>query len=473
MTQLPSFKSSRVLVIGDVMLDRYWYGDTKRISPEAPVAVVKVDESMEKPGGAANVALNIASLGAQTTLLGAVGSDEAADTLEKLLHDAHVKTNLLHIPKQQTITKLRILSHHQQLIRLDFEKTQGNAASDDLLSAFKALLPDHNMVIMSDYGKGVLQNPQPFIKAARAAKIPVLVDPKRDNFKVYQGATMITPNRSEFEAIVGKCETDHDFVIKGMNLLHECDLQALLITRGEQGMTLLMRDAEPIHLPAYAREVYDVTGAGDTVIGVIGATLGTVYDLPLAIKLANAAAGVVVGKLGTATITVAELGAALAGLHPVKQGIVNNEQLIELRAAAKSRGETVVMTNGCFDLLHAGHVAYLEEARALGDRLIVAVNDDNSVKKLKGDKRPLTPLKERMQVLAGLRAVDWVIPFSEETPRALIADVLPDVLVKGGDYKIEEIAGHKEVLANGGSVKILKFVPGCSTSGVIEKIRSS
>jgi D-beta-D-heptose 7-phosphate kinase/D-beta-D-heptose 1-phosphate adenosyltransferase len=472
MTTLPSFNQARVLVVGDVMLDRYWYGATKRISPEAPVPVVKVEERVDKPGGAANVAMNIASLGAHTLLLGCVGNDEAADELETMLHAAHVNTELLRHADSPTITKLRVLSHHQQLIRLDFEQTQGQSAHQELIKPFQKLLAQFNVVVLSDYGKGTLRDPQPLIQAAVAANIPVLVDPKRLDFQAYRGATLVTPNRGEFEAVVGPCADEQTLIAKGTKLLKECDIQGLLITRGEQGMTLITQNHEPLHLPAYAREVYDVTGAGDTVIGVLAASLGAINDLPLAMKLANAAAGVVVGKLGTATVSITELSSALASLQPVKQGIVSIEELLALRGSARHQGETVVMTNGCFDLLHAGHVAYLEQAQALGDRLIVAVNDDNSVKQLKGEGRPLNPLLQRMQVLAGLRAVDWVIPFSADTPRELIAQVLPDILVKGGDYKVEEIAGHKEVLANGGSVKILQFVPGCSTTNIITKIKN-
>jgi D-beta-D-heptose 7-phosphate kinase/D-beta-D-heptose 1-phosphate adenosyltransferase len=471
MTTLPPFAKSRVLVLGDIMLDRYWYGATTRISPEAPVPVVQVNELVEKPGGAANVAMNITGLGAEALLMGWVGEDEAAQQLEHLLKKEGVETQLLRT-SLPTITKLRVLSHHQQLIRLDFEQTYKSMSHASLLESFKKVLPQYNVVVMSDYGKGVLAHPQPFIQAARAANVPVLVDPKRLDFEAYAGATLVTPNRSEFEAVVGHCASEQDIVTKGMALLQGCGFHALLITRGEQGMTLLVENAEPLHLPALAREVYDVTGAGDTVIGVLAASLGAASDLPLAVKLANAAAGVVVGKLGTATVSPIELSLALTSLQPVEQGVVTLEELLLLRAGARARGEKVVITNGCFDILHAGHITYLEQAKALGDRLIVAVNDDASVARLKGPTRPLNPLAERMQVLAGLRAIDWVVPFSSDTPRDLIAAVLPDILTKGGDYQVHEIAGHKEVLANGGEVIILDFVDGLSTSNIINKIKA-
>lgn len=471
MTSLPIFEKARVLVVGDIMLDRYWYGATSRISPEAPVPVVRVEELVEKPGGAANVAMNAASLGAHALLLGWVGDDESADRLEALLQASSVATHFLRSSDFPTITKLRILSRHQQLIRLDFEQGYTALSDQKLMDAFSKAVKDQDIVVLSDYGKGCVAHPELLIKAAKAAKVPVLVDPKRLDFEAYAGATLVTPNRHEFEAVVGPCADEDELVTKGMKLLKKCHIHALLITRGEQGMTLLTEGEEPLHLPTLAREVYDVTGAGDTVIGVLAASLAAGADLPLAVKLANAAAGVVVGKLGTATVNATELSQALLTVQPVKQGVVNLDELLALRASAHERGERVVMTNGCFDLLHAGHVTYLEEAKALGDRLIVAVNDDASVSRLKGASRPLTSLAERMHVLAGLRSVDWVISFSSDTPAELIEKILPDVLVKGGDYKVSEIAGHKAVQSHGGEVKILQFVPGCSTSNIIDKIK--
>lgn len=473
MATLPPFSKARVLVLGDVMLDRYWYGATSRISPEAPVPVVRVNDLSEKPGGAANVAMNITSLGAEALLMGWIGNDEAGSRLIELLTEAHVHNCLIPCVELPTITKLRVLSHHQQLIRLDFEQSYQSVSTPDLLTVFAQEVVNYDVVVMSDYGKGVLAHPEPFIQAAVAANVPVLVDPKRLDFSAYAGATVVTPNRSEFEAVVGHCADEHELVTKGMALLRQCKLQSLLITRGEQGMTLLAEHMEPLHLPALAREVYDVTGAGDTVIGALAAALAAGSDLPLAVKLANAAAGVVVGKLGTATVSSTELSLALANLQPGKQGIVTLEEVLLLRADARARGEKVVMTNGCFDILHAGHITYLEEAKALGDRLIVAVNDDASVARLKGSSRPLNPLLQRMQVLAGLRSVDWVVPFSSDTPEELISKVLPDTLVKGGDYQVHEIAGHKAVLAHGGEVIILSFVPGCSTTLILNKIRNT
>ena len=309
------------------------------------------------------------------------------------------------------------------------------------------------------------------IQLARSAGVPVLIDPKGNDFERYRGATLLTPNLSEFEAVVGRCKSEEELVERGMALLHRFDLEALLVTRSENGMTLLREGHAPLHLPTQAQEVYDVTGAGDTVIGTLAATLAAGKSLDEACFLANAAAGVVVGKLGTSTVSPLELENAVRGRSNTGFGVMSEAELKLMMQQARRRGEKVVMTNGCFDILHAGHVSYLENARKLGDRLIVAVNSDESVKRLKGESRPVNPLSQRMAVLAGLGAVDWVVPFEEDTPQRLIASLLPDLLVKGGDYQVHEIAGGAEVIAAGGQVKVLNFEDGCSTSNIIAAIR--
>lgn len=468
---IPAFEKARVLVIGDVMLDRYWYGNTSRISPEAPVPVVHVKETEERPGGAGNVALNLKALGCDITLLSMVGQDTNAENLEHKLQAAGINVFLQRESKLPTLVKLRVLSLHQQLIRLDFEEGFHATDKNKMLACFKEHLPNFDVIILSDYGKGVLSESNTLISLAKAAGKSVLVDPKSTNFNIYRGATVLTPNRKEFEAVVGPCHNESELVTKGQQLLKDYDLEALLITRGEQGMTLLRQDQEELHFPARAREVYDVTGAGDTVISLIAATLATGEDLPIAAALANVAAGIAVSKLGAATVSVPELRRAISQEQSSDKGIMSEDQLAIAIADARAHGERIVMTNGCFDILHAGHVAYLEQAKALGDRLIVAVNDDGSVSRLKGPDRPINTLARRMAVLAGLGAVDWVVPFSEDTPERLITHLLPDVLVKGGDYKVEDIAGAKAVLANGGGVEILQFVEGCSTTAMVEHIR--
>ncbi|MCF7353787.1 bifunctional D-glycero-beta-D-manno-heptose-7-phosphate kinase/D-glycero-beta-D-manno-heptose 1-phosphate adenylyltransferase HldE [Vibrio sp. CK2-1] len=468
---LPDYAQSGVLIIGDVMLDRYWYGPTGRISPEAPVPVVKIENNEERPGGAANVAMNIAALGGNAKLVGLTGEDEPAQVLNQKLSSLNVTCDFVTVPNLPTITKLRVMSRGQQLIRLDFEDSFEDVDSKPMLERMAQYLPQVKSLILSDYGKGALDDVQTMIQQAKAANVPVFIDPKGADFERYRGATLLTPNLSEFELVVGKTKNEQELVEKGLALIEKFDFEALLVTRSEHGMTLLRRGEEPFHLPTQAQEVFDVTGAGDTVISVLAASVAAGKDLKEACALANAAAGVVVGKLGTSTLSTIELAEAIHGSKDTDYGVISESALIEAVKRARARGEKVVMTNGCFDILHAGHVSYLNNAAELGDKLIVAVNTDASVKRLKGPGRPVNPTDRRMAVLAGLGAVDWVVPFSEDTPQRLISEVLPSILVKGGDYKPEEIAGGEEVIAAGGEVKVLNFEDGCSTSEIINAIK--
>ena len=468
---IPSFDQARVLVAGDVMLDRYWHGVTSRISPEAPVPVVHVGKSEERAGGAANVALNIAALGAQTRLLGVTGDDEPASLLETLLSSAGIDCEFQKIAATPTVTKLRVISRHQQLIRLDFEDGFESFDGTALLESYRQGLDDYDVVVLSDYGKGTLSQIEQLITMARAAGKPVLIDPKARDFSRYRGATIITPNMAEFEQVAGQCDDEQALVESSAALLEQHDIEALLVTRGEHGMTLLRRDEPEFHLPTQAREVFDVTGAGDTVIAMLAAALAAGEDMPSATALANLAAGIVVGKLGTASVSVPELRRSVQLEQDAGFGEMNRAQLRIAVADARSHGERIVMTNGCFDILHAGHVKYLDQARRLGDRLIVAVNDDDSVRQLKGDGRPVNPLDRRMTVLTALQSVDWVVPFSDDTPEQLICDIKPDLLVKGGDYRPEDIAGYDCVKQHGGDVIVLDFEDGCSTSDIIDAIK--
>lgn len=468
----PKFNQAKVLVLGDVMLDRYWFGATNRISPEAPVPVVKVQDIEERAGGAANVAMNIASLNVPVALHGLIGQDDAGNALDKLLNSHNIQNHCVALTTHPTITKLRILSRHQQLLRLDFEEGFHNVESRDLLNKLAQNIQDYGALILSDYGKGTLESVQEMIQIARKANVPVLIDPKGTDFERYRGATLLTPNMSEFEAVVGHCKDDDDIVAKGLKMIADFDLTALLVTRSEKGMTLIRPNQAPYHLPTQAKEVYDVTGAGDTVISVLATAIADGRPFEEACYLANAAAGVVVGKLGTSTVSPVELENAIHQRATTGFGIVSEAELKAIVEEAKKRGEKIVMTNGCFDILHPGHVSYLENARKLGDRLIVAVNTDDSVKRLKGESRPINELDARMAVLAGLSSVDWVVAFNEDTPQRLIGEILPNLLVKGGDYKPEDIAGAKEVINNGGEVQVLNFENGCSTTNVIKKIQS-
>lgn len=467
---IPPFHSAHVLVIGDVMLDRYWHGTTSRISPEAPVPVLHVQHQEERPGGAGNVALNIAALGSKVTLVGVTGQDEAANNLLKLLTTQGIHCAFIQLENTPTITKLRALSRHQQLLRLDFENEFSALSPQTIYHYLQTFLAQINVVVLSDYGKGTLADPTTLISAARAAHKPVLVDPKGRDFAKYRGATLITPNLAEFEAVVGPCPHLTKLVDQGEALRDHLQLEALLITRSQEGMTLLQRGQPALHLPAHAREVFDVTGAGDTVIGVLAASLAAGQPLFNATALANLAAGLVVAKLGTASVTIAELEYALH-TQSGKKGICDITTLKTAVRAAQASGETIVMTNGCFDLLHAGHVHYLTQARQLGDRLIVAINDDDSVRRLKGPPRPLNSLAHRAAVLNALECVDWVIPFSEDTPANLICQILPDILVKGGDYQIQQIAGSDCVLAKGGRVLVLDFLAGSSTTALVAALQ--
>lgn len=469
---VPNFHQAQVLVFGDVMLDRYWQGPTSRISPEAPVPVVKVQDIENRAGGAGNVALNIATLGAKAALFGITGDDENANDLEYMLNTKGVNCGFLRHSSSPTITKLRILSRNQQLIRLDFEEAFNEVDLAPIYQQFDQQVADAGAVILSDYNKGALTDPQRLIQAARKSGTPVLVDPKGTDFSPYRGATLITPNLAEFEAVVGYCKDDETLLAKGKALLEEHDLTALLVTRSEKGMTLIQRDAEPLTLPTRAREVYDVTGAGDTVISVLATALAAGESLEHATALANIAAGIVVGKLGTATVTSDELRSDIRSEQHGGAAFFDEDELMQLVRECKERGETLVMTNGCFDIIHPGHVQYLKEAKTLGDRLLVAVNSDESVSRLKGPTRPINPLDHRMAVLAGLESVDWVVPFTEDTPERLITKVLPSILVKGGDYKIEEIAGGEAVMDAGGEVIILSFKDNCSTSAIVKRIQA-
>lgn len=468
---MPFFDRARVLVVGDVMLDRYWHGNTSRISPEAPVPVIKVSQSEERPGGAANVALNIAALGASASLIGTIGDDDAGIVLQHRLKAASIHTDFQISRNKPTVTKLRVISRHQQILRMDFEESFDERDSNEFARKASAIMPQIDALVLSDYAKGSLQDCQALIAMARMRRIPVLVDPKGKDYSRYRGATLLTPNMLEFEQIVGGCDSEQQMVAKGGELMRQLDLQALLVTRGEQGLTLLRPNQPELHLPARAREVFDVTGAGDTVIAVVAAVLASGQSLTEAVALANLAAGIAVAKLGTASVSAPELRFALQGEQGSERGVVTEEQLLQAVEDARARGEKIVFTNGCFDIIHAGHVSYLEEARKLGHRLIVAINSDASVKRLKGAGRPINPMDRRMAVLAGLEAVDWVLAFEDDTPERLLRNLRPDVLVKGGDYQEHQVVGGEIVKTYGGNVKVLSFIDSCSTTAIVNKIR--
>lgn len=476
-SRLNHLSDARVLVVGDVMLDRYYQGDTQRISPEAPVPVVRVNKVEDKAGGAANVARNIAHLDAHVGLLGLIGRDSNGESLKAILAQDGIASELLEQDVQPTIAKMRVISRHQQVVRLDIEQNFAPAQAQALAERVQHVLTDYDFVLISDYAKGSLAAVGRIIDTAKAAGKTVLVDPKQADLSVYRGADIITPNLSEFRLAGGDTSSEEAMFASARLMLSRCGIGAMLLTRSEHGMTLIT-PTETHHFPAQVLEVSDVTGAGDTVIATLAVMLGAGMALPQAVEVANLAAGLVVAKLGAATVSPQELAAKLNS-HLFSQGdvyLTPFDKVLQHIEFAKQNGERIVFTNGCFDILHAGHVRYLAQAKALGDRLVVGLNSDASIKRLKGETRPVNPLDERATVLASLASVDWVLPFGDDpsendTPLQLILKVKPDVLVKGGDYTIAGIVGANEVLAAGGEVKVLQFVDGCSTSNIISKIK--
>ena len=469
---------AKILVVGDVMLDRYWHGDTGRISPEAPVPVVKVSKLEDKAGGAANVAKNIAYLDGQVSLLGITGNDDNGSSLQTLLKNEKINSQLITQDDAPTIAKMRVISRHQQVVRLDLEETFLEAHSELLLQKLTEIVDDFDVVLFSDYNKGSLAKISEMIKVAKAAGKTVLVDPKSKQLADYRGADFITPNLNEYTAAGGIKGDEQVLADCARKIIAECGIGAMLLTRSEQGMSLIT-PSEKHDFAAQVLEVSDVTGAGDTVIASLAVMLGTGMPAKQAVEIANVAAGLVVAKLGAATVSPEELSAKLTQYlrETGEQYQAPTQEILHHIELARQRGEKIVFTNGCFDILHAGHVRYLAQAKARGDKLVVGLNNDASISRLKGPERPINPLDERATVIGALASVDWVIPFGaveeNDTPAKLIEQVKPDVLVKGGDYKVEEIAGAEFVLANGGTVEVLEFVNGCSTSNVIKKIQSN
>jgi D-beta-D-heptose 7-phosphate kinase/D-beta-D-heptose 1-phosphate adenosyltransferase len=468
----------KILVVGDVMLDRYWHGDTARISPEAPVPVVKVSDFEDKAGGAANVAKNIVHLGAKASLLGIIGDDDNGQSLKSSLEREGINSLLVKQDQAPTITKIRVLSRSQQVVRLDIEQSFSQQHANLLSAEFESLIDQFEMVLFSDYNKGSLANIAAMIKVAKKAGKTVLVDPKSKNLGDYAGADFVTPNLTEYHAAGGISDNEQQLAQCAKKIIADCNIGAMLLTRSEQGMSLIT-PTEKHDYPAQTLEVADVTGAGDTVIATLAVMLGTQMPASQAVEIANVAAGITVTRLGAATVSPEELSNKLTeyleqtgeSYHP------QADEVFERIEQARRRGDKIVFTNGCFDILHAGHVRYLAQAKTRGDKLVVGLNNDDSISRLKGADRPINTLEERATVLTALAAVDWVIPFGSveqnDTPAQLIQQLKPDVLVKGGDYKIEEIAGADFVLANGGSVEVLEFISDCSTSNVISKIKAT
>ena len=474
---LPRLRDAKVLCVGDVMLDRFVYGDVERISPEAPIPVLRISREVVTVGGAGNVARNLSALGTHVQLFGAVGDDAVgAEAVEVLSGDNGVTLSLVKDTTRPTTVKTRFIAGVQQLLRTDEEDLR--PLSQTLLGELSASLSQAvsgggcGALILSDYGKGVLTDAviAEAISTAKAAGIPVIVDPKGTDFARYRGASLVTPNRNELaEATRRPVETDDDVAAAAQSLVTQCGIDAVIATRGPQGMSVVTAD-ECVHLPALAREVFDVSGAGDTVVATLAAGLAAGLPLTEAAQLANVAAGIVVAKVGTAIVRPGELSDALGGAPGLGSKFLGRDELVDRVAQWRARGLSVGFTNGCFDLVHPGHISLIEQASAACDRLVVALNDDASVGRLKGADRPVQPEQARGRVIASLSGVDAVVLFSEDTPRELIEQVRPDVLVKGADYAADEVVGGEFVIDYGGRVVLADLVDGFSTTDTISRI---
>ena len=472
-----------VLCIGDVMLDEFLYGEVSRVSPEAPSMVIVVGREESTVGGAGNVARNIASLGARCLFVAVVGDDEAGRAVRSALEaDPNIEARLVVDPARPTTRKVRFVSEHfsTHLLRADWELAKpldGDQEQAVLDEALK-LLPQAGAVVLSDYAKGVLTSRviQTVIDKARSLRKPVLVDPKAKDFTVYRGASLIKPNRQELGDVTRlPARSEAEIAAAGATLMQTVGCDAVLVSRSEEGLTLIRSDGPPIHVPAYAVKVRDVSGAGDTIVATMAVLLGMGAGFESAMRAANAAAAVVVGKPGTATVSAAELRSRIlpaASLAAEEKILFDWSQLDERLRGWRRQGLRVGFTNGCFDLLHPGHVRILTEARANCDRLIVGLNSDASVARLKGDGRPIQSEQGRAEVLAALEAVDLVVIFGEDTPLELIRTVRPEVLVKGADYRREDVVGHEVVEANGGKVVLVDIVPGYSTTRLVDRSRT-
>ncbi|CAK0742482.1 D-beta-D-heptose 7-phosphate kinase / D-beta-D-heptose 1-phosphate adenylyltransferase [Azospirillaceae bacterium] len=476
---IEALASTPILCIGDVMLDRYVYGSVERISPEAPIPVLRIERHATMLGGAGNVASNLEAVGSMPRFISVVGDDEAGAAIlrhmmaGRLADGCHMVTEA----GRRTTEKTRYFAAHQQLLRTDSETVTpiSTVSTESLIAAARALIPEVRAVILSDYGKGVLTNEviAAVIDAARTAGRPVIVDPKGTDYRRYRGADVITPNRRELAQATGMAVgNDAEITVAARWVISECGIATVVATRSEQGMSVVMADGRVEHLPAEAREVFDVSGAGDTVVATLGAALAAGAGMMDAARLANLAAGVVVGKVGTAVVRPPEL---MAALHQQEWRIgeakvAPPEMAVERVARWRRQGRRVGFTNGCFDLLHPGHLALLTQAKAACDRLVIGLNSDESVRRLKGETRPIQSEAARAAVLASLASVDLVVIFGEDTPLNLIQILHPDVLVKGADYRIDQVVGADFVQSYGGKVVLADLEAGHSTTATIARM---
>ena len=443
----------KITVIGDVMIDWYLHGESSRISPEAPVPVVNFKESKFQLGGAANVANNLKHLEIEPFLIGAIGNDHFGSLLKEHLKAEKIKFNLLSEKSFQTICKQRLMSSNQQLARIDYERYFHGSKLTNIFNTFIKNIAKTDLIIVSDYGKGTIFNARKLIQSAKRLKKKILIDPKGKDFTKYKGANLITPNKAEFENIMGKVGSKRDLANKAKKMLEHLNLESLIVTLGSQGMYVLTKSNKKIigdFINAYPQEVFDVSGAGDTTISALGAALSEGNDIFSAAEFANLAASISVSKLGTST--------------------VSKDEVASLEASKANKEQVIVFTNGCFDIIHSGHLDLLKEARSYGDKLIVGLNSDKSISKLKGPERPIIGQSERKKILSALKFVDEVIIFNEENPLKLIKKLKPSILVKGADYTKEQVVGGEFVESYGGEIKLVKLTKGKSSSKIINKL---
>ena len=467
-------KIPKILVIGDLMIDHYLWGNCSRISPEAPVQVVDIKKETTVLGGAGNVVNNLRALGANVTVMSVIGNDEVASELSMMLDNLGCERFLILDDKRKTTKKSRIIASHQQVVRYDREsKNEIDMESEKSLNikVFETI-HEYDLVILSDYGKGVLTETlvNRIIFAANGANIKVLIDPKGDDYRKYKGAYLLTPNKAEATLATGIDIIDDSSLMAALKKLRDvADLSIPMITLSEDGIAILVNE-KIIKKPTVAREVYDVTGAGDTVIASLGYSLAKNDNIEKSVEFANLAAGVVVGKLGSATATIDEIEEYKSTLHKssIESHIKTFDEITSIVDRLKGKGKKIVFTNGCFDILHRGHVSYLDVAKSFGDVLILGLNSDDSVRRLKGDSRPINNQEDRGFILAALESVDYVVNFYEDTPYELIKLIKPDVLVKGADYEDKEVVGSDIA----GEVRLVTFIDGKSTTSTIDKIKN-
>jgi D-beta-D-heptose 7-phosphate kinase/D-beta-D-heptose 1-phosphate adenosyltransferase len=474
---LDSDHRPRLLVIGDLILDEYIWGAVNRISPEAPVPILETKSENLALGGAANVANNLVALGCEVHLVGAIGKDEKGERLLALISGQGINTEgIFRFVHRPTTSKIRIVAHNQQVLRID--KEDNRPITEETESKFvqhiNKILPEMDCIICSDYHKGVLTEKvfKAVVHRAKKSKKRVLVDPKSSDFTLYKGATLVTPNQREVEqAVPIKIQDRNDLDRAAEYLLNLTHAEVLLITRGKDGMMLYQNKEEPVDIDTQAKEVFDVTGAGDTVVSVLGMALAIGFNYKDSAWLSNMAASIVVGKVGTATITLNEINEYLQEeMLRTSHTILKLEELKKIVSLAKSTGKTIVFTNGCFDIIHGGHIEFLQKAKALGDLLVVGLNSDESVRELKGEGRPIKSERERANIISALKYVDYITIFDDDTPEEVIREVRPDILVKGDDYKVDEVVGREIVEGYGARVELIPIVHGLSTTGTVEKI---